>query len=48
MRESREVKEQEVGVRWLPVCEKMSPEAEERSLLEDVTQQCSKDHHWKH
>jgi hypothetical protein len=31
----------EAGVRWPPACEDVIPEAEERSLLEDVTNQIS-------
>jgi hypothetical protein len=30
-------------VRWPPSCEDVSPEAEERPLLEDVTKQSSED-----
>jgi hypothetical protein len=30
-------------MRWPPVCEDVSPEAEERPLLEDVTKQRSED-----
>jgi hypothetical protein len=30
----------EVGVRWSPACQEVSPEAEERPLLEAVTKQC--------
>jgi hypothetical protein len=37
--------EQEVGVRWMPAYEDMSPEAEECLLLEDVVKQCSEDCH---
>jgi hypothetical protein len=30
-------------VRWPPACEDVSPEAEERLLLEDITKQRSED-----
>jgi hypothetical protein len=33
---------------WPPACEDVSPEAEERPLLEDATKQRSKDRDWKH
>jgi hypothetical protein len=39
----RQVEEQEVGVRWPPACEDVSPGAEERPLLENVTKQRSED-----
>jgi hypothetical protein len=35
----RQLEDYEVGVRWPPACEDVSPEAEERPLLEDVTKQ---------
>jgi hypothetical protein len=35
--------EEEVGVRWPPACEDVSPRAEERPLLEDVTKKCRED-----
>jgi hypothetical protein len=35
--------EWEVGVRWPPACEDVSPGAEERPLLEAVTKQRSED-----
>jgi hypothetical protein len=39
----RQLEEQEVGVRWSPACEDVSPEAEERPLLEAVTKQRNED-----
>jgi hypothetical protein len=44
----RQLEEQEVGVRGLPVCKDVSPEAEERPLLEDVTDQSCEDRDWEH
>jgi hypothetical protein len=35
------LEELEVGVRWPPACENLSPGAEQRPLLEDVTKQRS-------
>jgi hypothetical protein len=34
-----QLEEEEVGVRWLPACEDVSPVAEERPLLEAATKQ---------
>jgi hypothetical protein len=45
----RQLEEQEVGVRSPPACEDVSPRAEDRLLLEDVTKQRSEDRdreHW--
>jgi hypothetical protein len=39
-----QLEEYEVGVRWSSLGKDMSPGAEERLLLENVTKQCSKDH----
>jgi hypothetical protein len=39
----RQLEEYDIGVRWPPVCEDVSPGAEESPLLEDVTQQRSED-----
>jgi hypothetical protein len=44
----RQLEEYEVGVRRPPVCEDVSPEAEERLLLEDITKQSSADRDWEH
>jgi hypothetical protein len=44
----RQLEEWEVCVRWSPACEDVSPGAEERSLLEDVTKQRSEDRDWEH
>jgi hypothetical protein len=35
-------------VRWLPACEDVSPEAEERPVLEDVIKQSSEDRDCEH
>jgi hypothetical protein len=35
-------------VRWPPACEDVSPGAEERPLLEDVTKQRSEGRDWEH
>jgi hypothetical protein len=35
-------------VRWTPAYENMSPEAEERPLLEAVTKHRSEDSDWEH
>jgi hypothetical protein len=35
----QQLEEYEVGVRWLPACEEVSPEAEEHPLLEAITKQ---------
>jgi hypothetical protein len=43
-----QLEEQEFCVRWPPACEDVSPTAEERPLLEDVTKQRSEDHDWEH
>jgi hypothetical protein len=37
-----------VSVRWTPLREGVSPGAEERPLLKDVTKQGSEDHHQGH
>jgi hypothetical protein len=39
---------EQVNVRWPPACEDVSPEAEDRPLLEEVTKQCSEDRDWEH
>jgi hypothetical protein len=39
---------EEFGVRWPSSCEDVIQGAEERPLLEDVTQQRSEDHDWQH
>jgi hypothetical protein len=38
----------EAGVRWPPACEEVSPQAEQRPLLENFTKQSSKDRVWEH
>jgi hypothetical protein len=43
----RESPETAVGVRWPSVCENVSPEEEERPLLEDITKQRSEDRDWE-
>jgi hypothetical protein len=43
-----QLQEQEVGVKWLPACEDVSPEAEEHPLLGDITKQSSEDRDWEH
>jgi hypothetical protein len=40
--------EYEIDVLWPPACENVSPEAEERPLLEAVTKQHSDDRDWEH
>jgi hypothetical protein len=44
----RQLEEYEVGVTWPPACEDVSPGAEERSLLEDVSRQRSEDRDREH
>jgi hypothetical protein len=39
----RQLEESEFGVRWPLACENVSPGAEERQLLEDVTKKRSED-----
>jgi hypothetical protein len=38
------LEESEMGVRWPPAWENVSPEAEECPLLENVMKQCREDH----
>jgi hypothetical protein len=44
----RESPETEVGAKCPPTCEDVSPEEDERPLLEDVTKQRSEDRDWEH
>jgi hypothetical protein len=42
-RQSWDSSQKEVGVRWPPACEDVSPGAEDRRLLADVSKQRSED-----
>lgn len=44
----QQLEEKEVSVRWPPACKDMSPQAEERPLMEDIIKQHSEDHNWEH
>jgi hypothetical protein len=44
----RQLEKLEVGVRWPPAWEDLSPGAKERPLLEDVTKQRREDRDWEH
>jgi hypothetical protein len=39
----RQLERQQIGVRWPPACEDVSPRTENRPLLEDITKQRSED-----
>jgi hypothetical protein len=43
----RQLEEYEVGVRWPPACEDVSPGAKERPLLQGVTNRRSEDRDWE-
>jgi hypothetical protein len=43
----RQLEESEFGVRWPPACKDVSPGAEERPLLEEVTKQRNGDRDWE-
>jgi hypothetical protein len=43
-----QLEKQEVDVRWLSACEKVSPGTEKRPLLEDVTKQRSEDRDYEY
>jgi hypothetical protein len=43
-----ELEEQGAGVRWPPATDDVSPGAEERPLLEDITQKHSENRDWEH
>jgi hypothetical protein len=39
-----ELEEFDLGVRWQSACESVSPDVEDRPLLEDVNKQSSEEH----